>query len=237
MTTTLSSADHSVWYADFGATEHMTDQRQWFQTFSPIADGCWSVTMADDFTLWVRGVGDVTLKATVNGSISSVRLKDVLYVPMLQRNLISTSKLTENGIAILHISATCKMISEDGKGHLIITVHRSDGLWILDVVKQSKQSFANAVISSSPSVPELSRADCTFRQWHHRLGHLSAHTLKKMAQQDIVIGLTISDSADLGVCSGCTHGKQHRTPFPVNAERTRSRYPGQFFHTDISGPM
>ena len=43
--------------------------------------------MADDFILWVRGVGDVTLKATVNGSVSSIRLKDVLYVPMLQRNL------------------------------------------------------------------------------------------------------------------------------------------------------
>ena len=191
--------------------------------------------MADDFILWVRGVGDVTLKATVNGSVSSVRLKDVLYVPMLRRNLISTSKLTENGVAILHIRAIYKMISEDGVGHLIMTGHRSDGLWILDVVTQSKQSFANAMNSSSPSVLELSRADCTFCRWHHRFGHLSAHTLKKMAQQEIVIGLTISDSADLGVCSGCAHGKQHRTPFPINAERTW--YPSQFFHTNISRPM
>ena len=109
----------------------------------------------------------------------------------------SASKLTENGIAILHIRATCKMISEDDEGHLIMTGHRSDGLWILDVVTQPKQSFANAVISSSPSVPEISRVDCTFRQWHHRLGHLNTHTLKKMARQDTIIELTISDSADL----------------------------------------
>ena len=40
VTTTSSSVDYSIWYANSGATEHMTDQRQWFQTFSPIADGC-----------------------------------------------------------------------------------------------------------------------------------------------------------------------------------------------------
>lgn len=82
-----------------------------------------------------------------------------------------------------------------------------------------------------------SRADSTLRKWHLRLGHISVHALKKMARQATVTGLSAFDSSDFGVCSGCAHGKQHRLPFPINAKRLKTRYPGQFFHTDISGPM
>ena len=40
--------DKQSWFADSGATEHMTEHRDWFSTFKPILPGTWAVTVADD---------------------------------------------------------------------------------------------------------------------------------------------------------------------------------------------
>lgn len=47
------STNNQAWFADSGATKHMTEHRDWFSTFSNIPLGTWSVTVADDRDLWV----------------------------------------------------------------------------------------------------------------------------------------------------------------------------------------
>lgn len=112
----LHKIDASSWIADLGATEHITDQRHWFTTFHPNEDQCWRVTVADNHLLYVHDVGDIIVHATVNGVITPLTLHNVLYVPHLRRNLISTGRLTENRVAIVHVRDECKMISRDGDG-------------------------------------------------------------------------------------------------------------------------
>ena len=102
------SAEDLLWFADFGATEHMTDKIQWFTHFQPVDDECWTVTVADNNILYVRGLGDIPVQATINGVVTSFRLKNVLYVPHLRRNLISTGRLTENHVAIVHLRTNAK---------------------------------------------------------------------------------------------------------------------------------
>ena len=97
-----SSDVDSFWFADSGATEHMTDKLQWFTNFQSIDDHCWMVTVADNNVLYVRGVGDIHVQATINGLVTSFRLINVLYVPQLRRNLIYTGRLTEKRAAIIH---------------------------------------------------------------------------------------------------------------------------------------
>ena len=80
-----------LWFADSGATEHMTDKKKWFHSFQPIDNMTWSISVADDRKLYVRGIGDIIVQAKVNDTISSLKLKNVLYIPKLRRNLISTS--------------------------------------------------------------------------------------------------------------------------------------------------
>jgi hypothetical protein len=48
-----------VWYLDGGATEHMTDQLDWFNNFKQIFLGRWPVRIADNRCLWMRSVGDM----------------------------------------------------------------------------------------------------------------------------------------------------------------------------------
>jgi hypothetical protein len=111
-----SRDDDFSWIADSGATEHMSDKRQWFTNFHPVQDKCWSVSIADDHLLYVRGVGDITVHATINGVDKFFKLQNVLYVPHLRRNLISISRLTEKHVAIIHVRNECKMITQDGVG-------------------------------------------------------------------------------------------------------------------------
>jgi hypothetical protein len=56
----------------------MTEHREWFSTFRPIALGTWSVTVADDRDLWVQGVGDINITRLVDGVQKKGVLQNVL---------------------------------------------------------------------------------------------------------------------------------------------------------------
>ena len=125
---TTTPDDDAAWFADSGATEHMTDKLRWFTNFQAVDNHSWSVTIADNHLLYVRGIGDISVNTLVNGEVSTITLKNVLYVPKLRRNLISTGRLTERRVAIIHVRNMCKMISNYGEGHIIMTGQKCGGL-------------------------------------------------------------------------------------------------------------
>jgi hypothetical protein len=227
-----SPAEDAFWFADSGATEHMTDKLKWFTNFQSIDDKCWTVTVADNNILYVRGIGDIPVHATINGVVTSFKLKNVLYVPQLRRNLISTGRLTEKRVAIIHIRDQCKIITDDGHGSLLMLGSKYHGLWRLHIVAAKSQSSANLVATSPQPV-----AGRILQKWHSRLGHVNFRTLTQMSTQERVAGLPELSKSESPLCAGCAHGKHHRGAFPVHAERKRVSEPGLFFHCDISGPF
>ena len=232
-----SSGDDFSWIADSGATEHMSDKRQWFTNFHPVHDKCWSVSIADNHLLYVRGVGDIIVHATINGVVRPFKLQNVLYVPHLRRNLIFVSRLTEKHVAIIHIRNECKMLTNDGAGRLLMSGSKADGLWKLDIVAVTPSSTANLVSSENSSPGQSSRSTLSLHRWHTRLGHASFRTIRDMSSRETVFGLPSFSKATSLVCPGCVHGKIHRRPFPVNPERKRVALRGLFFHTDLVGPL
>ena len=227
-----SEADFS-WIVDSGATEHMSDKRQWFTNFHPVHDKCWSVSIADNHLLYVRGIGDITVHATINGVDKPFKLQNVLYVPSLQRNLISISRLIEKHVAIIHVCDECKMITHDGIGRILMTGSKCDGLWRLHIASVTPSSTACVADSSG----HLSRSTLSLHRWHTRLGHASFRTIRDMSSRETVIGLPSFTKATPLVCTGCVHVKIHRRPFPVNTEQKRVALPGIFFHCDVVGPF
>jgi len=57
----------SEWYADSGASQHMTDQRSLLTNFTVVEPGRWAVFGIAGTRLDVTGHGDVILTATVGG--------------------------------------------------------------------------------------------------------------------------------------------------------------------------
>src|SRR4051812_3159672 len=52
----------------------------------------------------------------------------------------------------------------------------------------------------------------------------------------MVDGLDFNDNTEIGLCKGCLHGKQHRTPLLSEAGK-RAKELLELIHTDVCGPM
>jgi hypothetical protein len=93
-------AVHSIddWYADSGATQHMSGQRSLFRNFTPIKADTWFVNGIGGARLQVFGHGQIVFTVMVDGSQHSFSVSMVLYVPGLGVNLLSIAAVTEVGI-------------------------------------------------------------------------------------------------------------------------------------------
>ncbi|GJW76654.1 zinc finger, CCHC-type containing protein [Tanacetum coccineum] len=85
--------DAIAWWIDSGATTHVCKDRCWFKTYEPVEDGS-VLYMGDDHFAPVHGKGSVVLEFS---SGKSITLFNVLYVPKLRKNLISSPVLNKCG--------------------------------------------------------------------------------------------------------------------------------------------
>jgi hypothetical protein len=86
------------WFTDSGATQHMTDQREWLINFVDVPDGSWAVKGIGFSSYAVKGSGDASIWiTTTNGGRKSATIKGVLYVPGLGTNLFSIAAATKLG--------------------------------------------------------------------------------------------------------------------------------------------
>ena len=88
-----------TWLIDSGASKHMTGQRD---ILSCISEKKFShkVTLGDDYQYPIKGVGESNYKLD---SENSIKMKDVLYVPGLKKNLLSISTLDKKGYRVAFI--------------------------------------------------------------------------------------------------------------------------------------
>ncbi|XP_010544457.1 PREDICTED: uncharacterized protein LOC104817078 [Tarenaya hassleriana] len=81
------------WWMDSGATRHVYANKWMFSSYVPAKDGE-TVFMGNSTTAKVEGTGKVALKMT---SEKIVTLINVLHVPEIQKNLVSTSLMVKHG--------------------------------------------------------------------------------------------------------------------------------------------
>ncbi|GKC47589.1 hypothetical protein Tco_1065311 [Tanacetum coccineum] len=125
MLATRPMDDNVAWWVDSGATVHVCKDRCWFKTYESLNDGS-ILHMGNEPTTLVHGRGCVDLKFSYGKTIS---LFNVLHVPNIRKNLVSSSilnncgykQVTESNKFVLskHDWAMstirgCKIISKDG---------------------------------------------------------------------------------------------------------------------------
>ncbi|OWR46550.1 Retrovirus-related Pol polyprotein from transposon TNT 1-94 [Danaus plexippus plexippus] len=78
------------WYVDSGASMHLTMHRDWlYDEIPPLVD---TIKVADDKKLTVKACGKVKLNvADQSGKSEVIEVNNVLYVPELATNLLSSS--------------------------------------------------------------------------------------------------------------------------------------------------
>jgi hypothetical protein len=149
----------------------------------------------------VEVVGDLSLEL-VDGFV--LLLRDVLYVPTLQRNLISVLCLDNDGYDCHFGNGKCKIMFNNAciglaflQGELYLLSLRENVNSVCDV---------NENVSSSKNINRKRKRThhASSKLWHCRLGHISRGRIERLVKNEILPPLEFSD---LEQCIECIKGK------------------------------
>jgi len=97
----------STWWIDSGATVHVANSLQGFHSTRTTQRSERHIKVANGVQADVEAIGDVSLEL-VNGFM--LVLRDVLFVPSLQRNLISVSRMDTDGYGCHFENGKCQIL-------------------------------------------------------------------------------------------------------------------------------
>ena len=97
----------STWWIESGATIHVANLLQGFHTRRTLQRGERHIKVTNGVKAEVEAIGDLPLELN-DGFV--LKLSDVLYVPSLHRNLISVSRLDDDGYDCHFDIGKCKIM-------------------------------------------------------------------------------------------------------------------------------
>ena len=160
-------------------------------------------------------------------------LENVLYVPGLDCNLLSTTAIAKKlGFTFTGSAERCSFTKDD---QLHLTGRLKNGMYVLDIIVLMPHTRASHA-ESFGNIPQ-SQERQSIQTWHHRFAHLNFEMIKQMERRGSVIGLQLTKREPDHLCVGCQLVKHHSASFPVNPTHTRFPQPGDLIHADICGPM
>ena len=163
-------------------------------------------------------------------------LRDVLYVPDVHSNLLSCSKLCDNGFRINFGREQCIGMKN---GSTQFQGKRCQGVYNISV--HPVHGLPVAFSAGAEPLDTSDRDGGGYRMsgiqlWHARLGHANVDSIKLLIRTGSVSGLKLNPRKSLRSSGGsCVKGKQTRQVLRRNNSRSQER--GAVVHTDVCGPM
>lgn len=142
------------WILDSGATSHMCRTRNKFMEVSEVPEQ--KVHLANGQTVEVAGKGTVELLVQVGEKEHKVVLRDVLFVPELEVDLISVGRLIKLGYLVNFTGGSCKVKTVKGKV-ACIGLCQNDGIY--KVIEKSRTDCAEEVASDSEGASQSEESD------------------------------------------------------------------------------
>jgi hypothetical protein len=141
--------EEDEWLIDSGCSSHMTEDQSKFVSLKKKGG---NVAFGDDSSTKILGKGIVKL-----GS-ENVKVGKVLLVEDLKHNLLSVSKMCDQGYTLTFDSRKCK-IRENNSGRLVATAtRRPNNIYILDMKKREKIE-ATQKDSKEENIPKTKNKD------------------------------------------------------------------------------
>jgi hypothetical protein len=221
-------------YLESGASMHMSSHSDWLTDLvqiSPI-----QIQLADSHPVFATHKGN--LSTTLNGM--PLRIRNVYFVPGLDKNLISISSITKNNNRVEFTAAECTIYNQHGTK--IISAKSQNNLYVLNCHQPDNDGAkhalkANAILSPpiepTPAVDIHKPINSTL--WHYRLGHSNYQYMRELLSKNMVLGVsgTLTPPID---CVACALGKSKRHSFPAS-KTPKSIIPGEVTSFDYCGPM
>lgn len=216
--------DNDFWVIDSGASDHMTNHREWFSSYeefnSPI-----NIKMGNGDGILAYGKGNIEIQTCVRNDWIDCTLHDVLYVPMLKGNLFSVKVVAKKGVDFSIANNGKQCIFTRGN-KVIATGSDSGNLYKIN----SRVLLPKNCNLSNKTGKSMTGNVRSLQVWHERLCHQNKKHVKVFLQKS---GINFINDDDF--CEGCVYGKQHRSAFHNRIERaTKVR---EIIHADVCGPM
>lgn len=122
-----------------------------------------TVSLGDNSLLEAKGRGTIFIKKLVNSEWQNGKLENVLYVPLLRKNLFLISACT----ARRHM-----FVIQDGG----IDIYSKQNKLIVHGIKQSNNLFRLAFVVTVKH--EANVLESTLKLWHNRLDHVNNKYLR-----------------------------------------------------------
>ena len=180
--------------------------------------------MGDDTKVSVRAVGEVTLEF----SSGSLVLKDCLYVPSFRKNLISVSKLADEGFKFIFTNKV--FIRKNRK--IICSGILLNKLYVL---KPNSPTMHEMVVCNTSSNHNKRKEPSEMNQtylWHLRLGHINLSRIQRLVANGPLSHLEVDNYQ---TCESCLEGKMTKRPFKAKGYRAKEVL--ELIHSDLYGPM
>jgi hypothetical protein len=153
---------------------------------------------------------------------------DVLCVPSLSCNLLLAYQITHSSEGKTVEFSPHQVVIKDLKDpkHVLATRIANDITRLYKFDNFGSSSFSSVFVAHSDDLRKL---------WHEQFHHLNYHSLQKLCNQQMVIGLPLVSCRD-GVCAGCVLIKHHQDSFDKHAS-WHALGPLQLVHSDLCGPL
>ncbi|GKV50011.1 hypothetical protein SLEP1_g56730 [Rubroshorea leprosula] len=208
-TITLEDDKDQTFYADTGASDHMTSGTGNL-IFKRPYNGKQKVYTGDGTPLHITHIGST--------SVGPLKLNNVLVVPNLKKNLISISKFTEENPCIFEFSSSGFVVKDQITQAVLAKGTRKGQLYALD--EGEKYALATMTNKAADTI------------WHQRLGHPNSRILKNLSSKKNIVVSRWTTPPHL--CTSCQMGKSCKLPFTRNNER--AKFPFHKIHCDLWGP-
>ena len=218
---TSDRLNNSGWIIDSGATQHMSFEKGKLSDYVEFKEPC-IVNLGDNRSILAYGKETYLIVADLGDCVQNISLRDVLYLPDLEKNLLSVRAMVKLGATVKFEGERCE-ITRNSK--LLAVGKMQEKLFVLKIDVDEHVHIAKR---NSNSNVEL---------WHYRFGHLGMHNVNKLMDGDMVKGMdSVNDGGNDSVCEGCVMGKQHRNEYPKGVAK-RATEPFELVHSDVCGPM
>ncbi|KAI4324081.1 hypothetical protein L6164_023645 [Bauhinia variegata] len=199
------------WLLDSGASHHITND---FGNLSLTSEypGSDQLHVAYGNTLPISHTGSATLHAPH----SSITLPNVLYVPRVKHNLLSVSQLCNENNVSVEFFPSCFKVKALETGTTLLQGPNDQHVYKFHPHHPPQVNVAHSIPSTT--------------QWHHRLGHPAARTLRHVISSS---KLPVSSSSSFS-CTNCSQNKSHKLPF--HRSSLSSKCPLEIVHADVWGP-
>jgi len=219
----VSKKHSSQWIIDSGASDHMTGDATLLNEYNQCTNNS-TVRIANGSSSQVKGI-------SLSRLLRDMILNSILYVPNLDCNLLSISKLTRDLNCVAKFFPHLCIFQDLDTGKKIGSAKMCSGLYLLKSEISLRQTQNRSYVSSNgqSALNFHVNKDSEVLLWHYRLGHPNFIYLEKLFPS-----FFSNKSSKSFKCEICQLSKHVHSSYPTISYKPSN--PFAMIHSDVWGP-